>query len=185
LATSYVVLEPAQPRQRGSGTSTTEAERWVAGYLADHGRVRSIDVKDAGESAGFSKSAIERAFRKLGVIAESEGYPRVTWWSLPRSRQETHGTAASDVTDATDVTGAEPNEDVANAAELNGNVRGADASVTSVTSIAPLADQSDALEECPDCGASYGKTGKCVPCIVRRSALTAGQREQSPEQQTA
>jgi hypothetical protein len=61
----------------------TETQQWVEDYLLQEGRCRSKDVKDAGKKEGFSQSSIDRAARKLNVRCESQGFPRLTFWSLP------------------------------------------------------------------------------------------------------
>jgi hypothetical protein len=74
---------------------------WLADYLKDR-RVRSSDVKRDGRAAGFSQSSIERAAKKLHVRSEAEGFPRVTFWSLPdQSRRQS---AQGEATGATEVT---------------------------------------------------------------------------------
>jgi hypothetical protein len=65
-------------------TAADEASEWLHDYLTLHGRSRSSQVKDDAKEAGHSKAATERAAtKKLKVVIESEGFPRVTYWSLP------------------------------------------------------------------------------------------------------
>ncbi|MCV6983092.1 AAA family ATPase [Mycolicibacterium pulveris] len=84
---------------------TTEAEQWLEDYLTEHGRVRSRDAKDeARKQGGFSKASIDRAASKLNVVVEPEGFPRITYWSLPAPTVASPH-PSTDATDATDATG--------------------------------------------------------------------------------
>jgi DNA polymerase III delta prime subunit len=145
----------------GSGRRN-EAEVWLEGYLMEHGRVASQVVKSAGIAAGFSASAIERASKKLGVHVGGEGFPRVTYWSLPTASD--HNGDATDATDATDVTDA------------------AETAVASATSVTSPQAQTAATGNCPECGGQLGITGKCVGCIIRRAnnAGVAGSKQKQP-----
>ena len=106
-----------------------EAKMWLVDYLKDR-RVRSSDVKRDGRAAGFSQSSIERAAKKLHVRSEAEGFPRVTFWSLPdqshRQLAQGEATGAAEVTDA------------------NGETENLATSVMSVTSTTSLRGNSDA-----------------------------------------
>jgi hypothetical protein len=67
---------------RNNDDEPPEAVQWLEDYLLQEGRVRSRDAKDAGRKEGFSQRSIERAFTRLRVVSESEGFPRQTFWSL-------------------------------------------------------------------------------------------------------
>lgn len=131
----------------GGPACRNEAEAWLAGYLMQHGRIASQVVKSAGMAAGFSTSAVERAARKLGVHVDGEGFPRVTYWSLP--------SASEDNRDATDAT------DVSEAAEF---------AVASAASVTSHHDRVNVTGNCSECGGRLGDTGKCVDCIIRRAS---------------
>lgn len=95
-----------------------EAKDWLEDYLKQRGRVRSKDAKtDGKEQGGFSEAALKRAASKLKVVAQAEGYPRFTYWSLPlHSRLNPLSTRPTELTEPTgsDVhkpkTGREPTE---------------------------------------------------------------------------
>jgi hypothetical protein len=144
------VLSDAAP------TGASEAQVWLEDYLTEHAPARSRNAKEAGKLEGFSGSTIDRAARKLRVVAESEGFPRVTFWSLSQSLQALTG----DVTDVTDATDDELHK--------HADVAGRDSTVTSATSVTSYPREVDATARCPVCGTPYGTTGKCVPCIVKR-----------------
>lgn len=60
------------------------AQKWLHDYLSIEGpHVRSVEVKRAGEKEGYSKSAVSRAQKALGVLVEWKGMPASTVWSLP------------------------------------------------------------------------------------------------------
>jgi hypothetical protein len=108
---------------------SAEAKMWLADYLKDR-RVRSSDAKREGRGAGFSQSSIERAAKKLHVRSEAEGFPRVTYWSLPDESR--HQASEGEATNATEVTDATEDVDT--------SVR----SVTSDTSTTSLLENGDA-----------------------------------------
>jgi archaellum biogenesis ATPase FlaH len=155
-------------------TPVSEAQAWLEDHLSGHQAARSKEVKDAGREEGFSESAIERAARKLGVVSKSEGFPRVTFWSLPQSRHQPtriDDTEATDATDATDVY-----------LRKYDDATDDDSAVTSVTSVAPLPREADATDDrlqgqadsgpprrgkkCLDC--SYLDVGvKCLTCRLK------------------
>jgi Bifunctional DNA primase/polymerase, N-terminal/AAA domain len=62
-------------------TAVGEAASWLDDYLLAHGgRVASADVKREGKAAGHSETSLSRACRRLRLLVESEGFPRVTYW---------------------------------------------------------------------------------------------------------
>jgi hypothetical protein len=63
------------------------AEELLADLLGDGQRHRSKEIKDAAKAQGIPERTIKRAALDAAVIVESEGFPRVTWWSLPQSGQ--------------------------------------------------------------------------------------------------
>jgi hypothetical protein len=65
-------------------SATQEAADWLSDYLDAYGpRVASADVKADGRKAGHNEEALKRARRKLKLIVEFEGFPRVSYWSKP------------------------------------------------------------------------------------------------------
>lgn len=65
-------------------TATGEAADWLHDYLTIAGGMSaSAKVKEEGRHAGHSGDALKRARAKLGVLSESSGYPRKTYWRLP------------------------------------------------------------------------------------------------------
>jgi hypothetical protein len=68
----------------------TEAEKWLEGYLAEHGESPSAEVKKAGSKAlGVTDRTIKRAARSLKVEMRYVGRPPVTYWSLDPSSRDT------------------------------------------------------------------------------------------------
>ena len=60
-----------------------DAADWLSAYLTKHGTVPSSEAKTAMVAAGFSERGIKDARDILSVDVKSEGFPRVTTWSLP------------------------------------------------------------------------------------------------------
>lgn len=62
----------------------TDAEAWLEDYLTDNGPTPRAEVlKAAAKDRVASDRTIKRAFKKLGGVSESSGFPRVATWSLP------------------------------------------------------------------------------------------------------
>lgn len=62
----------------------TDAEAWLEDFLTDNGATPRADVfKAASKDRVASERTIKRAFKKLGGVSESSGFPRVSTWSLP------------------------------------------------------------------------------------------------------
>ncbi len=61
----------------------TEAEAWLEDYLTQQGTTASAEVKKAARKVGISERTVKRASSSIGVISESVGFPRVTYWSMP------------------------------------------------------------------------------------------------------
>lgn len=62
----------------------TEAEAWLEDYLTVNGATPRADVFRAAKKYHVaSEATIKRAFKKLGGVSESSGFPRVSTWSLP------------------------------------------------------------------------------------------------------
>jgi 5S rRNA maturation endonuclease (ribonuclease M5)/archaellum biogenesis ATPase FlaH len=77
----------AQPSADDDGAGT-EAEQWLDDYLTEQGAVSSKTAKADAAKAGIRERTLKRASQSLGVIVESRGFPRVTWWSLPSRASE-------------------------------------------------------------------------------------------------
>lgn len=63
--------------------AATEAQMWLEDHLIQKGSARSSDVKREAAKLKISERTLQRAASKLSVVTRSEGFPRVTWWSLP------------------------------------------------------------------------------------------------------
>ncbi len=80
--------DDARELLRGTDDDRTErddAADWLREYLTATSRPKSAEVKKAGQVAGFSDRTLQRARKKLRVKIADEGFPRVTYWSLPDS----------------------------------------------------------------------------------------------------
>ncbi|MEU3982519.1 AAA family ATPase [Streptomyces sp. NPDC026672] len=67
---------------------TNETVEWLRGYLTDLGGCEEArEVKKAGHKEGYSASAIDRAKRKLGLVAKHYGFgkERRALWYLPEA----------------------------------------------------------------------------------------------------
>lgn len=62
--------------------SKTEAEQWLQDYLTEQGSALSKTVKAAAAKVGIRERTLQRAVQSLGVVVESRGFPRLTWWCL-------------------------------------------------------------------------------------------------------
>ena len=67
-------------------TATQEAAEWLTDWLASVGGTdESAVIKREGAKAGHSQDALKRARHRVGAVANSEGFPRRTFWTLPDS----------------------------------------------------------------------------------------------------
>jgi hypothetical protein len=74
----------ARTNDSGDRSAVAEAVDWLRDHLTqDGGQVDSATAKRAGYAAGHSERTLARARQKLGVTAESHGFPRRTVWQLP------------------------------------------------------------------------------------------------------
>lgn len=77
---------------RPTATSTDgakgEAERWLADYLTEQGAVSSKTAKADAAKAGIKERTLQRAVNSLGLVVESRGFPRVTWWRLANAASD-------------------------------------------------------------------------------------------------
>jgi hypothetical protein len=63
-----------------------EATDWLEDYLTSvGGGAASSEVKKAAHAVRITDRTLARARQKLKVTAESQGFPRVTWWVMPAS----------------------------------------------------------------------------------------------------
>lgn len=66
------------------GGRRTQGEEWLQGYLTEHGATPRGDVLEAAREAGIgSERTVERAFKKMGGVSKTKGFPPVAMWSLP------------------------------------------------------------------------------------------------------
>jgi hypothetical protein len=83
----------------------SEAVRWLEDYLTEQGAVPSKSAKAAAAQADIRERTLQRAIHSLGVLVESRGFPRVTWWQLPSPANGANCTSASQNLGATGATG--------------------------------------------------------------------------------
>lgn len=92
----------------GDRTATSEAADWLLDYLnaQPDQRCESAAAKRDGAKDGHSREALRRACGRLGVVTQSSGFPRRSYWSLPSSSRHSAGRQPSTVsTGATVSTG--------------------------------------------------------------------------------
>lgn len=86
------------------GGRRTKGEEWLQGYLTEHGATPRGDVLEAAREADIgSERTVERAFKKMGGVSKTKGFPAVAMWSLPGDSTVTASpyTCESDGTDGT------------------------------------------------------------------------------------
>jgi hypothetical protein len=93
-------------------TATSEAQLWLEDYLAQSGAARSADAKRDAAKVKITERTLQRAAEKLGVVTRSEGFPRVTWWSLPSGASDAKTAPVSQNLGATGATGADQRKQV-------------------------------------------------------------------------
>lgn len=70
----------------GAASATSECAEWLEDYLqSSGGGIDSATVKEAAKKQGHSGFAMRHARKRLGVLTESFGFPRRTYWMLPGS----------------------------------------------------------------------------------------------------
>lgn len=74
------LLSAGDPADR---TERDEVSGWLRDYLTMFDRAPSKDVKLAARKVGYSERTVKRAAQDMRVTVRSEGFPRVTYWSLP------------------------------------------------------------------------------------------------------
>lgn len=82
------------------GGAATEAEQWLADYMAEQVAVSSKTAKADAARAGIRERTLQRAVKSLGLVVASRGFPRVTWWELD-SRDSPLGAQKAGATGAT------------------------------------------------------------------------------------
>ncbi|MGY4646519.1 AAA family ATPase [Mycobacterium sp. URHB0021] len=85
--------------------ATTEAEQWLHDYLTEQGAASSKAAKADAAKAGIRERTLQRAVKSLGVVIESRGFPRLTWWQLPSRANCATVTPVSQNLGATGATG--------------------------------------------------------------------------------
>ncbi|AFC44586.1 hypothetical protein OCU_33670 [Mycobacterium intracellulare ATCC 13950] len=100
--TAHTLL--SDPRDEDQGAAT-EAEQWLSDYLTEQGAAPSKAVKVGAAKVGIRERTLQRAVKSLGVVVESRGFPRVTWWHLDSPANHSADTPASQNLGATGTTG--------------------------------------------------------------------------------
>lgn len=95
-----------------ASSATSEAGDWLVDHLTSQGGTdESAEIKRAGKKMGHSESALKRARKRHGILSESSGFPRRSFWSLPGTQPtESDGPVGSahgesEPTELTDPTG--------------------------------------------------------------------------------
>lgn len=73
---------PSEPSDDKGGPN--RSRHWLEDYLTEQGAAASKIAKVDAAKAGIRERTLQRAVNSLGVTIESRGFPRVTWWQLPR-----------------------------------------------------------------------------------------------------
>lgn len=170
----------------GSTDSRTEAELWLLDYLTEHAPCPSSEAKKIGAKAlGVSEKTIQRAAKKLSVIAEPSGWPRTTHWKLPDQtatvERELAAIANRDDTgsqDSQDNPATHTSEPCPDLSQLGTTSQNAD--VPTVENAQSGHSRTNGAGRCPDCGDSMA-TGECgcaqpkqpTPLTTRRQELQA------------
>jgi hypothetical protein len=92
-----------EPRDEDTGAAT-EAEQWLQDYLTEQGSASSKTAKADAAKAGIRERTLQRAVKSLGVVVESQGFPRVTWWQLHSPANDATNAPASQNLGATGAT---------------------------------------------------------------------------------
>lgn len=66
----------------GDTSGQSEAEQWLADYMAEQVCIPSKTAKADAAKAGIPERSLQRAAKSLGIQVCSRGFPRVTWWEL-------------------------------------------------------------------------------------------------------
>lgn len=85
------------------------AEHWLEDSLKA-GPVKAKDLVVAAGKDGISRSALYRAKKKLGVVDETEGFPRTSTWYWPGSKQRVPPPETDGTTGTAGTTGADQQE---------------------------------------------------------------------------
>lgn len=94
----------ADPGDAPESPERDEARSWLEDYLTENRRPKSADVKgEAWKQSRISDRTLKRAAQDLKVLYSQEGFPRITYWSLPEG-----GNDSEDSEDKTDPTGPRP-----------------------------------------------------------------------------
>lgn len=87
IGDSEVTVEDilSDPGMSGAATNLLECQRWLEDYLTQQGTAPSREVKaEAHKELGSSSSTVDRSAKRLKVKIDSRGFPRRTYWTLPR-----------------------------------------------------------------------------------------------------
>jgi hypothetical protein len=70
-------------------TAAREAMGWLDDYVRSRGgRALSSEIKAEGRKAGHTESSLKSARKRLGLLIESEGFPRQTFWGLASGERD-------------------------------------------------------------------------------------------------
>lgn len=129
------------------------AEEWLSDYLTSQGGTSdSAAIKKAAKVAGHAERALRRARAKLRLVIDAQGFPRVTFWSLPDAL---------------------PSRDVSRDADPRGDVT---TDMTDTTgSEFPSRDSHDSRDAAPRAGATTA-SGSCDVCGTELSTLVQQSR---------
>lgn len=153
-----------------------QAAAWLEDYLEAQGRAKSGDVKKAAADAGFSTAALGRVRRRLGILVKAEGFPRVTYWSLPavidaEAEPAPSGAADSRIT-AVHVS-ADPTETTGRDLHKHGAKLGQSDQLNHAHVREPTGDPTGCPTH-PD--EVTGASGKCMACLLGHAEANAKAR---------
>jgi len=81
LTAADLLRAPLESEER---TERDDAADWLRDRLSDTGGTApSKEIKDAARKAGHQVRTLQRARDQLGIVVESSGFPRISYWSLP------------------------------------------------------------------------------------------------------
>jgi hypothetical protein len=178
--TARTLLSGASSDGRGV---LTEAERWVSDYLTGHGGAAlSRDAKAQACAAGISERTLQRAIKSLGVVVDSRGFPRMTWWQLPPDTSAATGTDTTPATQKLGATGATGDDQAEHRGATEADSQSRQGCVTGATgdgsAVRPAEHRSIRVlptgpDRCAECGFH-------VPTQDHRDACTANRETTAP-----
>lgn len=73
---------------RGEGSVLEDTQVWLEDYLTQQGAVRAKEVCAEAQKAGHSRRTVYRAAKCLHVDKSHRGFPRESYWELPKKEGE-------------------------------------------------------------------------------------------------